>query len=340
MRAGETLLIQDSSHTQTLAQLCGLTVKYVPERSRPVFAVVDVSIDLRPCEVVGIIGESGSGKSTLAAAMLRLLPPNVQYRKGSVLFEGRDLLTMDEPDLRKIRGARISLVPQDPAVSLNPVIKVGEQISEVLRAHLAMGRKERRVRVEELLREVGFNDPERIYAAYPHQLSGGQRQRVVIAQAVACRPALVIADEPTSKLDSPLQVQILALMSDIIRRHRTALLLITHDLATLVGFADRIAVMYAGRIVEQGTTEDIFERPLHPYTQALVHLSGADLGKAETGRAKFPAIAGEPPDLTEVGARCRFEPRCPERMEICARHDPQESRHEPSQRVSCFKYDN
>jgi oligopeptide/dipeptide ABC transporter ATP-binding protein len=243
---------------------------------------------------------------------------------------------MDETDLRKLRGGRISLIPQDPAVSLNPVIKVGTQISEVLRAHLAMDRKERRRRVEELLREIGFDDPERIYAAYPHQLSGGERQRVVIAQAMACRPALVIADEPTSKLDSRLQLQIVTLMSGIIRRHGTTLLFITHDPALLAGFADRIVVMYAGRIVEQGSTEDILKRPLHPYTQALIRLFAPDV--AGTGRTKFPAIAGDPPDLTQIGVGCRFEPRCPQRMEVCAEYDPQESMSEPSRSVSCFKY--
>ena len=318
-------------------QLCGLTVKYVPENGEPVLAAVDVSIDLRPGEVIGLIGESGSGKSTLAAAMLRLLPPGTES-DGSIWFEDRDLLKTEEHELRKVRGARIALIPQDPAVSLNPVIRVGDQISEVLRAHLEMTRKQRRTRVEELLREVGFDDSARIYAAYPHQLSGGQRQRVVIAQAMACRPALVIADEPTSKLDSPLQAQILAVLSDLIRRHGTALLWITHDPALLAGFADRIAVMYAGRIVEQGTTQEILRRPLHPYTQALVCLSAPRLSGAD--HQQFPAIAGEPPDLTRVGAGCRFEPRCAERMEICLGHDPQESTPEPSRRVSCFKYGN
>jgi oligopeptide/dipeptide ABC transporter ATP-binding protein len=333
---GEALVVEDS--TQRLAQVCGLTVQYGNKNTKPVLAVVNACIDIRPAEVVGIIGESGSGKSTLAAAMLRLLPAHAQFTKGSVLFQGRDLLTMDEFSLCKIRGAGISLIPQDPAVSLNPVIKVGVQISEVLRAHFTMSRKERRERVEELLREVGLEDRERTYAAYPHQLSGGERQRVVIAQAMACRPALVIADEPTSKLDSLRQAQILALMSDIVHRHHTALLLITHDPTLLVGFADRIAVMYAGHIVEQGTTEDILRRPLHPYTQALIRLSAPDL--AQTRRTRFPAIAGEPPDLAQIGASCRFEPRCPERMEVCAGHDPQESMPEPSRRVSCFKYGN
>jgi oligopeptide/dipeptide ABC transporter ATP-binding protein len=321
-----------------------LTVTYVPENGRPVHAVADAGLDIRPGEVIGIIGESGSGKSTLAAALLRLLPARAKY-KGSVLFDGRDLLKIEESELHRVRGVRVSLITQDPAASLNPVIRVGEQISEVLLAHLKMNRGERKNRVKELLGEVGFDDAERIYAAYPHQLSGGQRQRVVIAQAMACRPVLVIADEPTSKLDSVLQAQIAALMLDLVRQHRTALLWITHDPAALAGFADRIAVMYAGRIVEYGNVNDILLRPLHPYTQALIRLSkstqiSAESDARQSGAREFPAIQGEPPDLTQTGARCGFEPRCPERMEVCASRDPEVSMPEPSRRVSCFKYGN
>jgi oligopeptide/dipeptide ABC transporter ATP-binding protein len=319
-----------------LAEIRGLTVKHLPDNGRPVWAVNEVTLHIDRGEVVGILGESGSGKSTLAAAMLRMLPSNAEHQ-GSILFEGVNLLSDNEPELRNIRGARLSLIPQDPAVSLNPVIKAGEQISEVLRAHLPMNRKQRKSRVEELLREVGFDDPQRIYAAYPHQLSGGQRQRVVIAQAMACRPALVIADEPTSKLDAPLQTQILALMSNLIRRNGTALILITHDPAILTGFADRIAVMYAGRIVEDGPGEAILRKPLHPYTQALMRLTTP---ATPNNRSHFPAIAGEPADLTRVGAGCCFEPRCAERMPVCADHHPQESKPESLRRVSCFKYGN
>ena len=195
---------------------------------------------------------------------------------------------MTETELRKVRGKAISLIWQDPALSLNPIMKIGDQIAEVLRAHLAMGKGQRRRRVEELLQAVGFEQPQQIYSAYPHQLSGGQRQRVVIAQAIACDPALVIADEPTSKLDAALQAEILLLLSEIRKRRGTAFLVISHDATIFPGFADRIAVMYAGGIVEEGKTEDIFRKPLHPYTQALVRLSERYLANSGKTKMRFP----------------------------------------------------
>jgi oligopeptide/dipeptide ABC transporter ATP-binding protein len=231
------------------------------------------------------------------------------------------------------------LIPQDPALTLNPVISVGDQIAEVLRAHVRMTRRDRRARVEELLAEVGFDQPRQIYHAYPHQLSGGQRQRVAIAQAMSCRPALVIADEPTSKLDAPLQWEILGLMREIARQHQTAFVLISHDPTVLAGFVDRIAVMYAGRVVEEGSAADILRRPLHPYTQALVQLCRRYLSNADT-RARFPSIAGEPADLTRCDVGCPFAPRCPERMQICSERSLVETIPQPSHRVSCFKYGN
>lgn len=324
---------------EMLARVHGLSVTYLPEGDQPVRALDRASLEIRPGELVGILGESGSGKSTLAAAFLRLLPADARYDTGSIRFRGRDLLALRESELRRIRGAEIALIPQDPALTLNPVIPVGDQIAEVLRAHVRMTGRDRRTRVEELLAEVGFDQPRPIYHASPHQLSGGQRQRVVIAQAIACRPALVIADEPTSKLDASLQAEILSLMREISQRHHTAFVLISHDPTVLAGFVDRIAVMYAGRIVEEGRTEDIFRRPLHPYTQALVRLSARYLPDAGT-RTRFPTIEGEPPDLTCPGVGCPFAPRCPERMQVCTERDLQETTPQPSQRVSCFKYGN
>ncbi|HJT69871.1 MAG TPA: ABC transporter ATP-binding protein, partial [Terriglobales bacterium] len=254
--------------TCALAEVRHLCVRYVPERGTPVLALDNVSLRIGQGEVLGILGESGSGKSTLVAAMLRLLPASAEV-SGSILLEDCELTEMDSDQLRKIRGHRISIVPQDPAMSLNPIMRAGTQVSEVLRAHLELTRAERKVRVRELLGEVGFDDPERIADSYPHQLSGGQRQRVVIAQAIACSPALVVADEATSKLDPALQMQIQSLMSAIVRRHGTALIWITHDPATLAGFADNTAVMQAGRIVEHGATTDLFRKPAHPYTRTL-----------------------------------------------------------------------
>lgn len=327
------------SSSETIALVSRLLVTYLPEGDPPVRALDQASLDIRPGERVGILGESGSGKSTLAAAFLRLLPANARYDCGSIWFRSRDLLALPETELRRIRGAELALIPQDPALALNPVLSVGNQIAEVIRAHVRITARERKTRVEELLSEVGFDRPQDIHAVYPHQLSGGQRQRVVIAQAMACHPALVIADEPTSKLDASLQGEILTLMRGMSQRHHTAFVLITHDPTVLAGFVDRIAVMYAGRVVEEGSTENIFRRPLHPYTQALLRLSSRYLAGASV-RTRFPVIEGEPPDLTGQGVGCRFASRCPERMQVCTERDLEETTPESSRRVSCFKYEN
>lgn len=256
----------------SLLQLRNLSVRYFPRSGAPTLALDAANLSIVPGEIVGILGESGSGKTTLGQAVVRLLPTAAKC-DGQVFFDSRDLMAATERDLSKIRGRHISLVPQDPASALNPVMRIGTQIAEVLRAHQALDRKSRIQRIHELLAEVGLDDPERIGSSYPHQLSGGQRQRVVIAMAIACRPQLIIADEPVSKLDLRLQLQVLELMSGIARKHCMALLWITHDPATLLGFADRIGVMQAGQIVEQGPTEQIFRHPQHPYTQALVRLT-------------------------------------------------------------------
>jgi oligopeptide/dipeptide ABC transporter ATP-binding protein len=327
----------DSSR-EYFAQVRELTVTYSSEHGEPVHALDGVSIKVRTGEIVGILGESGCGKSTLASALLRLLAPNAKCESGTILLRGRDLLNLSERELRAIRGREISLIPQDPALSLNPVMTVGSQVGEVLRAHLPLTPQQRRERVMELFREVGFDHPEEIYSAYPHQLSGGQRQRIAIAQAVACRPALLIADEPTSKLDPTLQAEIVALLSQIRRQHGTAILVISHDPALFAGFADRIAVMYAGRIVEVGSSAEIFGRPLHPYTQALVRIAASSAITGSRARVRLQAIEGESPDPTCIPVGCRFEPRCSERMEVCSRRYPREFMPEPSRPVNCFKY--
>jgi oligopeptide/dipeptide ABC transporter ATP-binding protein len=315
-----------------------LSVTYLSDRAQPVRALDQATLEIRTGELVGILGESGSGKSTLAAALLRLLPADARYDSGSIEFLGLNLLVLPEAELQRIRGARIALIPQDPALTLNPVLTVGDQIAEVIRAHVHSTRQDRRTRVEELLREVGFDQPRQIYNAYPHQLSGGQRQRIVIAQAIACHPALVIADEPTSKLDASLQAEILSLMREISQRHQTAFVLISHDPTVLAGFVGRIAVMYAGRVVEEGLTEDIFRHPLHPYTQAIVRLCSRYLLQSGT-RTRFMSIEGEPGSISDFATGCLFAPRCPERMQVCTERDLRETIPQPSHRVSCFKYD-
>ena len=318
-----------------LVQIRDLSVRYLPESGGVIHALDGVDLEISHGQIIGVLGESGSGKTTLAAGLLRLLPPNAEC-SGSLLLDGENLLSAGEPELRRIRGAKIALITQDPALSLNPVIRVSEQISEVLGAHFRWSRKQRTQRVRELLAEIGFADTERIARLYPHQLSGGQRQRIVIAQAIACRPILIVADEPTSKLDSELQGQILELLRDIVRRHAAALLLITHDPTILAGYADRIVVMYAGRIVEQGPAGDILRRPLHPYTQALLDLTNVD--DYGTRVTRLPFIPGEMADPTQLTPSCRFEPRCAERMQLCANLDPKASSQESSRLVSCFKY--
>jgi peptide/nickel transport system ATP-binding protein len=327
----------DSSR-KYFAQVRELTVTYSPEEGEPIRALDGVSIEIRSGEIVGILGESGCGKSTLASALLRLLAPHAKCEGGTILFCGRNLLNLSERELRAIRGREISLIPQDPALSLNPIMTAGSQAAEVLRAHLPLNAQQRRERVIELFREVGFDHPEEVYSAYPHQLSGGQRQRIAIAQAVACRPALLIADEPTGKLDATLQAEILALLSRIRRQHGTAILVISHDPTLFAGFADRIAVMYAGRIVEVGNSAEIFGRPLHPYTQALVRIAAASMVTGSSPRVRLPAIEGESPDPACIPVGCRFEPRCSERMDICSRRYPREFMPEPSRPVNCFKY--
>ena len=331
-----------------LVEVRDLTVTYSPEIGVPIRAVEGVSIDIRPAEVVGILGESGSGKSTLASAMLRLLPLHASCEAGSLTVSGTDLMKMDlmklsESQLRAIRGRVVSMIPQDPALSLNPVMTAGSQVSEVLRAHLPLPAEQRRERVMELLREVGFSNSEEIYTAYPHQLSGGQRQRIAIAQAVSCRPAFLIADEPTSKLDAPLQTEIIALLSRFRKQHGMAILFISHDPALFAGFADRIAVMYAGRIVEVGSSAQIFARPFHPYTQALLRVAKESIlalvsSPAPAARARLSAIDGESPNPDQWPPGCRYEPRCSERMEICSRRYPSQFIPEPSRPVNCFKY--
>jgi ABC-type glutathione transport system ATPase component len=260
---------------ESLAQIRALTISYTSAVGHAIGAVDSANLEIHVGEVVGLLGESGSGKSTLAGAMLQLLPEHAHYESGEIWFRGQDLRTLSESSLRQIRGRDIALIGQDPAMYLNPVMKAGDQISEVLRAHKQLSASERRALVEESLEEVAL--PLDAYSAYPHQLSGGQRQRVAIAQAMVCHPALVIADEATSKLDATLQTEIIKLMAEIRSRHGAAFLVITHDPAVLAGFADRIAVMHAGKVVEDDLAANIFRSPSHRYTQSLFRLAEQSL---------------------------------------------------------------
>jgi ABC-type glutathione transport system ATPase component len=274
---------------ESLLQIRGLTVSYTPAFGHAIRALHNASLRIHAGEVVGILGESGSGKSTLAGAILQLLPAHARYESGEIWFRGQNLCTMGESALRQIRGCDIALIGQDPAMDLNPVMKVGHQIAEVLRAHKRLNASRFPALAKEALEEVGL--PRSMYSAYPHQLSGGQRQRVAIAQAMACRPALVIADEATSKLDVILQSEIISLMVDIRRRHGTGFLVITHDPALLAGFADRIAVMCGGKVIEDDLAANIFRRPVHPYTQSLVRLAEQSLLGNRNRRMQFESVA-------------------------------------------------
>jgi ABC-type glutathione transport system ATPase component len=273
-----------------LLRISDLTIDYAQSGDLPTRALAEAALQINQGEVIGVLGESGSGKSSLAYAILRLLPAHARVESGSILFRQRNLMRLQESELRAIRGKEIALIPQDPAVALNPVMRVGDQIGEVIRAHVALSRQKRRHSVEALLQSVGFDQPRQISSAYPHELSGGQRQRIAVAQAIACSPALVIADEPTSSLDASLRAEIIELLLEIRRRQGTAFLLISHDPTIFPGFADRMIVMYQGRVVEEGTTAEVFLRARHPYTRVLVRLSERYLAPPPASRGRFPVI--------------------------------------------------
>jgi peptide/nickel transport system ATP-binding protein len=268
--------------------------------------------------------------------VLGLLPPEGRVTSGSVVFLGVNLLALVEREMQKVRGSRISMVHQDPELALNPVLRVGEQIAAVLRAHGA-SRARSRERARALLADVGFGADNRIDDAYPHQLSGGEKQRVLIAQAIACGPALVIADEPTASLDSRTQREVRALLKTLRAKLQLAMLLISHDPSELEETVDRIFVMYAGRLVEEGRTRTVLERPLHPYTQGLLR-SRLSTIPGQNHKQILPVIPGEPPDLAHLTAGCAFKARCPDVKLLCLTHKPPEAEPEELRRVKCFNY--
>ncbi|HVG30021.1 MAG TPA: ABC transporter ATP-binding protein [Pyrinomonadaceae bacterium] len=290
-------------------------------RAGVVRAVDGVSFHLGRGELLGLVGESGCGKSVTAMSLMRLVSPPGEVVGGEVLFEGEDLLKLSESKMRAIRGDDIAMIFQDPMTSLNPVFKVGEQIAEALRLHRGMNRRQAREAAVAAMREVSIPDPERRADDYPHQLSGGMRQRVMIAMALACDPKLLIADEPTTALDVTIQAQILELLNELRRTRELAVLLITHDLGVVAEVADRVAVMYTGRIVEQSPVAELFARPKHPYTEGLLR-SVPKLTAAEAEKAvRLQSIEGVVPKLTQLPTGCHFAPRCPHRMPRCT-EDP------------------
>ncbi|HEV2762425.1 MAG TPA: ABC transporter ATP-binding protein [Pyrinomonadaceae bacterium] len=288
-----------------------------PTRAGLVKAVDGVSFYLDEGELLGLVGESGCGKSITALSVLRLIGGSGRIAGGEIWFDGENLLAASEERMREIRGDDIAMIFQDPMTSLNPVYTVGEQIAEALRLHRGMSRGQAKEAAIAAMREVAIPDPARRANDYPHQLSGGMRQRVMIAMALACDPKLLIADEPTTALDVTIQAQILELLDELRKTRRLAVLLITHDLGVVAEVADRVAVMYTGRIVEESPVEELFARPKHPYTEGLLQsvpkLTQAEVGKAE----RLSTIEGTVPKPTDLPPGCHFAPRCPHRMPRC-----------------------
>jgi peptide/nickel transport system ATP-binding protein len=317
----------------TLLRVARLTTVF-DRPSGPVAAVDDVSFEIRGGETLGLVGESGSGKSVTALSILRLVQPPGRIAAGSILFRDRDLLTLPERDMRQVRGADIALIFQEPMTALNPVFTIGDQIAETLVVHGRGSWTDAKRAAAELLDAVRIPDARARVDDYPHQLSGGMRQRVLIAMALACRPALVIADEPTTALDVTIQAQILELLREMKAAFNLSLLLITHDFGVIAETADRVAVMYAGRIVEEGPVRAIFREPQHPYTRGLLaSMPGGAHGE------RLRAIEGTVPVLGDLPPGCAFHPRCADRFEPCAGAPPPDYVVGPEHAAKCYLHD-
>jgi oligopeptide/dipeptide ABC transporter ATP-binding protein len=285
-------------------------------------AVDGVSFHVDQGRTLGIVGESGCGKSVTSLSILRLIQSPGKIESGEILFSGRDLIPVSESEMRKLRGNEIAMIFQDPMSSLNPVFTCGQQIEEVLRLHVKnLSSSEYKAKATEMLSKVGLTSPENIYDEYPHRLSGGMCQRVMIAMAMSCSPQLLIADEPTTALDVTIQAQILSLIKSLQKESKTAMILITHDLGVIAQTCDDVAVMYAGRIVEQGTVQDIFYRPQHPYTQGLL-ASIPVFNSATSVSPRLLAIPGAVPDPLKLPSGCRFRDRCARAQGICQKTEP------------------
>jgi len=303
-------------------------------RRGPVPAVDDVSFEIRAGETLGLVGESGSGKSVTALSIRRLVQPPGRIAAGRIVFKGRDLLTLSEKEMQSVRGAAISLIFQEPSTALNPVFTIGNQIAETLVVHRRVTKREAKTRAIELLEAVRIPDAAARVDDYPHQLSGGMRQRVLIAMALACQPSLVIADEPTTALDVTIQAQVLDLLREMKARFNLSLLLITHDLGVVAETADRVAVMYAGRIVETAPVRTIFHHPQHPYTRGLL---ASIPGGAP--RLRLRAIDGSVPMLGALPPGCAFNPRCQDRFHLCTSAPPPEYIVDGEHAVRCYLRD-
>jgi len=312
---------------------------HFPTRSGLVRAVDGVSFYLDRGELLGLVGESGCGKSMTALSLMRLIAPPGKIVEGEILFDGKDLLKLNDADMRQMRGDDIAMIFQDPMTSLNPVFTVGEQIAEALRLHRKLPRNEAKRAAIDAMREVAIPDPARRIDDYPHQLSGGMRQRVMIAMALACNPKLLIADEPTTALDVTIQAQILELLDELRKQRELAVLLITHDLGVVAEVADRVAVMYTGRIVEESPVDELFARPKHPYTEGLLRSVPKLTSEHVVKKERLETIEGTVPRPTDLPSGCHFAPRCPHRMPRCTEEEIPLYELENDVQVRCVLYD-
>lgn len=315
----------------SLLSIDNLTVAF-PTEDGPAFAINHLSLQIKAGEVLGLVGESGCGKSMTSLAILRLIPSPGYIASGDISFKDQNLLVLPNDGMRKIRGSQIALIPQDPLTSLNPVYTIGDQIMEVLELHQHLSKDAARKRAIALLDQVRIPNAKERINDYPHQFSGGMRQRVMIAMALSCTPALLIADEPTTALDVTVQAQILELLREIRKEHQTAILLITHDLGVVAEMCEEVAVMYAGRVVEKAPVRSLFQSPKHPYTWGLLN------SLPTMTRSRLEPIEGHPPAITQMPPGCSFEPRCSRRLPVCTERFPLASQEGKAHEVSCYLY--
>ena len=319
--------------SEKLLEIKDLTIEFTTD-DEVVHAVNGLDIELNEGETIGLVGETGAGKTTSALGIMRLVPnPPGKIKKGKIIFEGEDLLDLPEERMREIRGNKISMIFQDPMTSLNPVMTVGEQIAEVIEIHENVTKVESMEKAKEMLELVGI--PGARANDFPHQFSGGMKQRVVIAIALACNPNLLIADEPTTALDVTIQAQVLDLMNDLKTKFKTAMILITHDLGVVAQVCDKVAIMYAGEIVESGSLLDIYEDTKHPYTKGLFD----SIPSLDEEAVRLKPIQGLMPDPTELPKGCKFHPRCPYSKEICSKQEPKVTEITKGHKVRCLIYE-